>query len=396
MRWVPVGEVGEVRMGKQLSPNSRSAGEQYPYLRVANVLDGHIDYSDVKTMGFSSAERKTYGLVPGDVLLNEGQSLELVGRSAIYDGGSGEYCFQNTLVRFRPGPMVLPKYAQAVFKRWLATGVFAGIAKKTTSIAHLGGDRFAQLLFPLISLERQRRIVEVLDAVTESERAVGAAIAKLGPLRGAFLADLAGHERTQLSAVIVWGPQNGLYKSAESYGETGLPIVRISSFAGGPSDLTRGLLRVTASAAEVRRYGVAAGDLLINRVNTPALVGKSTVVSRLQEPTLFESNIMRCSLDREKVDPRFVEAWMSTSVVKEYFASRTKPAVSQASINSTDVLACPFPSVGIPEQRKFLSQLDAIDVRVAYETAELTKLRVLKQGLTGDLLSGKVRVDTSA
>lgn len=393
VQWVPVGEVGEVRMGKQLSPSSRAAGQQYPYLRVANVLDGHIDYADVKTMSFGSAERETYGLLPGDILLNEGQSLELVGRSAIYEGRAGEYCFQNTLVRFRPGARVLSKYAQAVFRWWLAMGVFAGIAKKTTSIAHLGGDRFAQLPFPLIPLDQQRGIVEVLDAITESERAVEAAIAKLAPVRDAFLSEMVVYERGQLATVVLSGPQNGLYKPAESYGESGTPIVRISSFSGGPSDLTRGLLRVTASAVEVKRYGVVVGDLLINRVNTPALVGKSTVVARLQEPTLFESNIMRCSLDVEKIDPRFMEAWMSTVVVKNHFASRTKPAVSQASINGADVLTCPIPQIGRSGQRNFLARLDAIDARVAEEVAELDKLRVLKQGMTGDLLSGKVQVN---
>ncbi|MEU3756193.1 restriction endonuclease subunit S [Streptomyces olivoreticuli] len=392
VRWIPVGEVGEVRMGKQLSPSSRSAGGHYPYLRVANVLDGRIDYSDVNTMGFSPAERQTYGLVPGDILLNEGQSLELVGRSAIYEREAGEFCFQNTLVRFRPGVDVLPKYAQAMFKRWLDIGVFAGIAKKTTSIAHLGGDRFARLLFPLISLERQQRIVEALDAITESERAVEASIAKLRPLRAAFLAELTTYDRDHLVDVIVSGPQNGLYKPAEAYGETGFPIVRISSFSGGPSDLTRGLLRVAASPVEAKRYGISVGDLLVNRVNTPELVGKATVVSRLDEPTLFESNIMRCGLAVEKIDPRFVEAWMSTSVVKSYFASRTKPAVSQASVNRSDVLACPLPRIGITGQQEFLSRLEAIDARMGQETAELVKLRTLKQGLADDLLSGRVRV----
>lgn len=94
IQWPEVRDVGDVRMGKQLSPASRDAAGQFPYLRVANVHLGRINYADVNTMGFTGKERKTYGLMPGDILLNEGQSLELVGRSAIYDRSEGSSVFR--------------------------------------------------------------------------------------------------------------------------------------------------------------------------------------------------------------------------------------------------------------------------------------------------------------
>ncbi|MFJ8772443.1 restriction endonuclease subunit S [Streptomyces microflavus] len=190
IRWVPVKEAGSVRMGKQLSPEGRSSPGQHPYLRVANVLDDRIDYSDVKSMGFTNSERQVYSLHPGDILLNEGQSLELVGRSAIYEQEAGKFCFQNTLVRFRPGDGLLSRYAQAVFDDWLRTGKFAQIAKQTTSIAHLGGERFGALQFPLLPVDEQRRIVELLefwDARISSEES---ALRKLRDLKRGLMGDL--------------------------------------------------------------------------------------------------------------------------------------------------------------------------------------------------------------
>ncbi|MBR7678821.1 restriction endonuclease subunit S, partial [Streptomyces daliensis] len=89
----------------------------------------------VKTMHFTNSEKDTYQLQPGDILLNEGQSLELVRRSAIYNEQPGKFFFQNTLIRFRPGPRVKSRFAQEVFTHWLASGRFSGIAKQTTSIA---------------------------------------------------------------------------------------------------------------------------------------------------------------------------------------------------------------------------------------------------------------------
>ncbi|MCQ0022808.1 restriction endonuclease subunit S [Streptomyces somaliensis DSM 40738] len=390
IRWVPVREVGEVRMGKQLSPSSREATGKFPYLRVANVLLGRIDYSDVNFMGFSSDERRIYGLKPGDILLNEGQSLELVGRSAIYEGAAGDYCFQNTLVRFRPGGEVLPAYAQIIFERWLATGVFAAVAKQTTSIAHLGGDRFGALLFPLRPLPEQRRIVEVIDAVAAQEGAIARSVAKLQKVGdGVASAQLGGVELGRFEDVIEYGPQNGIYKQASSYGVEGTPIVRIDSFKGGPSDFTRNLLRVSVTESEASSYGLAVGDIVINRVNTPELVGKSTAVRELTEPTIFESNMMRCKVRSDRAVPAFVEMWLGSVLPKKYFRVRAKSAISQASINGDDVRDCPFPCIEVREQRAILDRLAAVTVQQRLEEAELVKLRNMKQGLVDDLLSGR-------
>src|SRR5262249_5137633 len=118
-RFAKVRDLGEIQLGRQRSPSTENGANMVPYLRVANVYDGWIDYSDILQMHFSTTEQQKYALRRGDILLNEGQSLELVGRSAIYDGPDDHYCFQNTLVRFRAGAAMDVGYAHATFKRWL-------------------------------------------------------------------------------------------------------------------------------------------------------------------------------------------------------------------------------------------------------------------------------------
>lgn len=133
-----------------------------PYLRVANVFDGYIDYSDVLEMDFTPDERKTFSLRAGDILLNEGQSLELVGRCALYDGPDESFCFQNTLVRFRPFEAQNPLFYRFLFKWFLDCGKFMKIAKQTTSVAHLGADRFAKMRCVSVPIEEQGYIAEIL------------------------------------------------------------------------------------------------------------------------------------------------------------------------------------------------------------------------------------------
>ncbi len=107
-------------------------------------------------MNLTPEAQEIYRLRPGDILLNEGQSEELVGRPALYQGDPPSVCFQNTLVRFRSGPDVDPEFALLVFRFYFRSGAFRAIAKMSTNIAHLGAQRFADLPFPLGSPSSER------------------------------------------------------------------------------------------------------------------------------------------------------------------------------------------------------------------------------------------------
>lgn len=170
--WIPkewevasVKDCGSVQLGRQRSPDQMSGRWTMPYLRVANVFDGYIDYGDVLGMDFTPDERRTFSLKQGDILLNEGQSLELVGRCALYDGQDDAFCFQNTLVRFRPFDKQCPFFYRFLFKWFLDCGLFMRIAKQTTSVAHLGADRFARMRCMSVPYDEQLRIAERLDVL---------------------------------------------------------------------------------------------------------------------------------------------------------------------------------------------------------------------------------------
>jgi type I restriction enzyme S subunit len=164
-RWVKASDAGAILMGRQLSPKYKTGKNTKRYLRVANVFDGFIDTSDVNEMDFNENEFETFKLQSGDVLLNEGQSRELVGRSAIFRDEVSDCCFQNTLIRFRPNGDVLSEFAHYYFQYCQYTSRFVEISKQTTSIAHLGVRRFAEMNFPLLSIEAQKAIVNALSAV---------------------------------------------------------------------------------------------------------------------------------------------------------------------------------------------------------------------------------------
>jgi len=75
-------EIGTTQRGCRDS-DGRRQGRQFentdavevPYLRVANVQDGHLDLSEMKTLEIRRAELERYTLHDGDVVLTEVEIL---------------------------------------------------------------------------------------------------------------------------------------------------------------------------------------------------------------------------------------------------------------------------------------------------------------------------------
>ncbi|MGW9427232.1 restriction endonuclease subunit S [Streptomyces decoyicus] len=185
-----VAEMGEVLAGKAL--NVSGAGILRPYLRTKNVLDGRIDLEDVLWMPMTDAEFERFRIERGDVLLNEGQSLELVGRCSMYYGEFDAPCaMQNQLLRFRAFPGASPEFAAHLFRHCQRAGVFAATATKTTSVAHLGSSRLSnlRLLWPADRLE-QAAIAEVLCGMDTEISACEVRLAKTRALKQGMMQEL--------------------------------------------------------------------------------------------------------------------------------------------------------------------------------------------------------------
>ncbi|MFJ4337404.1 restriction endonuclease subunit S [Streptomyces sp. NPDC088915] len=391
IRWVPVREAGEVRMGKQLSPSSREAAEQHPYLRVANVYEGRIDLSDVKTMGFSSAEREAYGLRPGDILLNEGQeNLRMVGRSAIYTGEPGTFCFQNTLIRFRPGGEVLPEYAQAVFVRWRAQGVFASIAEKT-SISHLGGNRFGSLYFPLRSLSEQRRIIEVIDEVAAQERAIEASIAKHQVAREATAQQYLGAVGRE---ILLEKALVSLEVGVASVGPEAIPaagewgVIRLGAVTSGKFNSMQ-TKRLPDGIKSRPEYEIRNEDILMVRVNGSVdLVGSVCVAENVPPRLMLSDLVFRLTPKADVFTGRYLSEVLTAPLVRRRIVGRFRGTSGQFQLPKSELRTLPVPFPGLEVQREICRVLDGFDAVIAREAAELVKTGRMKQALVDKMLVG--------
>lgn len=405
----PIGTLGEVVAGK--AKNARSEAPERPYLRVANVFDGRIDTSDVLRMPFTDAEFARYMLKVGDVLLNEGQSLELVGRCSMYRGDLSEPCaIQNALIRFRAdSSMMTQPFAEQLFRWCQKNGTFATIATQTTSIAHLGVKRLSGLEVRVPPLPEQRKIAAILTAVDETIEKTEAVIEQLGVVKKAMMQELLTRglpgrhtrfKKTDLGEI----PEDWEICTVREAGEVvagkaknkrldapNRPYLRVANVFDGRIDISD-VLQMPFTDAEFARYRLRAGDILLNEGQSLELVGRCAMY-REEYP---DSCAIQNALIRFRPG-RGLRAAFAEQVFRWYqhsgrFASVATQTTSIAHLG-VQRFASMFVSVPqLEEQDKIMQLLDGMDTRIRAEKATVAALSSTKSALMSVLLTGELRV----
>lgn len=97
-----LGSCAEVAGGVTLGRNAAGATAiELPYLRVANVQDGFLDLSEIKTIRIYKSELERYVLKRGDVLMNEGGDFDKLGRGCVWEEQIQNCLHQNRVFRVR-------------------------------------------------------------------------------------------------------------------------------------------------------------------------------------------------------------------------------------------------------------------------------------------------------
>ncbi|QDV85590.1 Type-1 restriction enzyme EcoKI specificity protein [Stieleria magnilauensis] len=392
----PVGEMGDVRAGKALAANA--PGKLRPYLRTMNVFDGQIVLDDVLHMPMTDDEFGLYRLKYGDVLLNEGQSLELVGRCAMYCDEYGKPCaIQNALVRFRAREATCPKFATYLFRYCQATGVFAKIALQTTSVAHLGVSRFAKLELPWPhTLTEQEAIAEALgdaDALVESLERL---LAKKRNLKQAAMQQLLtgkkrlpgfeGEWEIKKLAEIGEAVAGLTYAPSDVCGEGGTLVLRASNVANGTLVYDDS---VYVSMELPTRVFVQKGDILICvRNGSRNLIGKCAQIDAHAESSGHVFGAFMAVFRSEYND--FVYHHFKSGQIKKQIHEHLGATINQITNKSLNAFEIPFPSQ--EEQSAIAEVLSDMDAEITAIEAKIDKARQIKAGMMQELLTGKTRL----
>ncbi len=187
--------------------------------------------------------------------------------------------------------------------------------------------------------------------------------------------------------------KNGIYKQKEFYSEDGIACLRMYNIENGVI-VWKDIKRMILTDEELATYLLEPKDILVNRVNSRELVGKSAVIPDGLEPSVYESKNIRLRLRNNFVESTFVNYWFRI-YSQGYFDKNAQQTVGMASISQSQLGSMPVPLVPLLEQQRIiekverrLSVADEIEKELdeSLVRAEMLRGSVLKSAFEGRLV----------
>ncbi len=175
----PLEKVAEIKTGVAKGKKGLKDPIEVPYLRVANVQDGHIDLSEVKTIQIERHQLERYSLQVGDVLMTEGGDFDKLGRGDVWQSQIAPCLNQNHVFAVRSNKQVLlPYFLAALSGSNYGKTYFLSCAKRSTNLASINSTQLKEFPVLLPPLPEQRKIAKILStwdkAISTTEKLIDA------------------------------------------------------------------------------------------------------------------------------------------------------------------------------------------------------------------------------
>jgi type I restriction enzyme, S subunit len=185
---VNLGEVADIQSGVTLGRMLNGPTIILPYLRVANVQDGHLDLSTIKEIEILANEFEKWQLKPGDILLTEGGDWDKLGRGTVWHGEIPDCIHQNHIFRIRSNPKDFdPNFLVALISSPYGKSYFREASKQTTNLASINQKQLKAFKIFQPPLLRQQRIAAYLDDLKSEVNALKQLQAETSAELGALL-----------------------------------------------------------------------------------------------------------------------------------------------------------------------------------------------------------------
>jgi type I restriction enzyme S subunit len=409
-RWVRLGEAASHLRSGFASRKKGAVNGDLLHLRPYNIaVDGTLDLSQQFSVPSKSAPGGEIFLQPGDILFNNTNSVELVGKTALVKAGL-RAAFSNHITHIRTDIEVCEGawIALALRSLW-QQGFFAQRCNKWIGQAGFNTNMLIAIPIPLPPLAEQRRIVarvEALmervreakrlreDAITDADGLMRAALKELFSFPGGLpagwqwttIADVGDSQRDTVQT----GPFGAQLKSSE-FTEEGVPVLAIGNVQGGYLDTTDLKYVSESKADQLSRYKIRSGDLLFTRMGT---VGRSCVVPGYAEGWLISYHLLRVGVDCSHCLAEYLYYSLGGSQrVLDQLEARSRGA-TRAGVNTQILMELEFPLPPLAEQHRVIAYLDSIRAQAAAlkraqedTDAELRRLEqaILDRAFRGEL-----------
>jgi type I restriction enzyme S subunit len=339
-----------------------------PHLRPFNISNsGTLDLTELYQVPISEAPLSKSVLEEGDILFNNTNSAELVGKSALI-GSRMSVGFSNHMTRIRVNrSLVEPAFFAYWLRRLRRTGFFTAHATQWVSQAAYKSSELRKLCLKLPPLHEQRRIADILsraEGIIRLRREAGKKAAEIIP---ALFIDMFGDPITNpkgwrienLDSVtqIISGVTKGRQLNPSETIE--LPYMRVANVKDGYLDLAD-IKTIAVRDKEIEKYKLLPGDLLMTEGGDPDKLGRAAIWKGELDLCLHQNHIFKVRPDSDHLLPEYLRELVGSSYGKAYFLRVAKKTTGIATINRTQLGNFPVLIPPIEKQNEFVEKFDSV------------------------------------
>lgn len=405
---LPLEQIADVRSGVAKGKSGLKNPVSIPYLRVANVQDGHINLDEVKEIEIEESKIERYSLKNGDVLMNEGGDYDKLGRGDVWLGQIEPCLHQNHVFAVRPDQKVIDSFFLAALAASnYGKTYFLSCAKRSTNLASINSTQIKEFPVLVPPLPEQKKIAQVLSTWDKAITTTEQLLANSQQQKKALMQQLlTGKKRLGMSSESYefqktrYGPIPKDWKypaikdvctqvTEKNTEAVDYPVLSCSKYDGFVdslkyfkkkvySDDTSGYRLIHRGCFGFPSNHVEEGSIGLQNLYDTGIVSPIYVIFRAKP---------------QKVDNDYLYAVLKTDHYRQIFGAATNASVDRrGSLRWKEFSLIHVPLPPLEEQQKIATVLSAADQEITTLQQKLDALKQEKKALMQQLLTGKRRV----
>ncbi len=395
--------------------NHNDKGIGIPHLRPFNIDNsGRIALNTIKYIQ-TNADVTKYFLEQGDVIFNNTNSEELVGKTGYWQA-QVKFVLSNhmTILRILQDGIIdglyLSKFLQ---KRW-EDGYFTGICRRHVNQASISLARLNQIAVALPPLPEQRAIARVLSTIqraieTQDKLIAAARELKKSLMRQLFMQGLDANgavketeigvmpehwEIMKIGEIVTRGNgsiQTGPFGSllhASDYVQDGIPFIMPKDLSSSGKILTESVARIGSNDyVRLSRYHLVEGDLLVGRRGE---IGRRGLVTANESGWVCGSGCLRIR-PGTLIDSHFLAHAFEANWLRDWLITNAI-GTTMANLSAEIISRLPITLLPLAEQREIARILATVDKKIEAEEKRQAALQALFKTMLQKLMTGQIRV----
>lgn len=340
-----------------------------PISRIETIADGTVDPCRVGYAGLGPDDARNWLLQDGDILFSHINSVEHIGKCALYEGNPPRLVHGMNLLCLRPIPTRIdPRYARWLIRSHEFRSRLANYVNKAVNQASVSISNLRSIKVTVPQIEEQRRIAAILDQAEALRAKRRQALAKLDTLTQSLFRDLM-HGSLENPSSWLWPsipfPEAVYFQEGPGirnwqFRDDGVKLVNVKNIVNGRLDIsnTTRFLDPTEVKKRYQHFLLDAGDFVM--ASSGVTWGKIAEVQSTHLPLCLNTSMIRIRPKDSRIHKAFLREFINSTAfrpqIERLITGSAQPNFGPAHLKQVKI---PIPPKAI--QQRFAQQISLME-----------------------------------